>query len=59
MARLSAQVVDFSADRLPDPVSLVLERGQREASVPVTHEADSAAGPDRALVVTEGEHVPN
>lgn len=50
-ARLRAQVVDFTADRLPDPVTLVLQPGQQAASLPITYQADTVAGPDREYAV--------
>jgi hypothetical protein len=50
-ARLSVQVVDFAADRLPDPVTLVLQPGQQTANLPITYRANAVAGPDRQYAV--------
>lgn len=50
-ARLTAQVVDFAATELPAPVRVVLQPGQRTATVPITYRADTARGPDREYAV--------
>ena len=51
MARLSVQVVDHDAATLPPPSTLTIRPGQQRASIPVTYEADGAAGPDQEYVV--------